>query len=1037
MMGHQPMDRKALAKQKLSELVQEFSQIYHKGSREGQTEQLARTWAERFLKIFGWDSSDPLQVRQEYRIQGRAARRLKSEGATHSRPDYCLISNRQRLLYLDVKKFAADLKVDEGIAYQVRCYGWSESFRVSYAFSFRELAVFDCRVRPHGFDEADIARVLYLDYTQYLDRFDELWDYFAKEAVDTGSLARLLPDDQRPKGSKTLDEDFEEKLSGWRKELAKSIIRYEKVREVALVSAAAQRILDRIIFLRICEAFGFEELGTLLEMGQHPDGFWPLFLEEHEKRYGRVYDGILFPASEEDDPSGVDKHLRSWWLKGKIFREITDTLYYPNPYRFDVIPIELLGGIYEQYLGKRLRIVGSRVEDEYKPEYQRTKGAVYTPPWVVQRIVEKTLSPLLEGKDPQALLQLRVLDPACGSAGFLLGVFDHLEGRILSWFADKPGDKRRPDFVVETEDGLQLTPEVSQHIINHCIYGVDIDAEAVEVARMSLALRYAEKAALLCGEPHLFLQGIGLNIKQGNSLVGPDVVGLGMDAERVIQETMPFDWHSHTTGFGKVMKEGGFDAIVGNPPYIEVKRYKEWMPAQYKYLKESGRYETTNQGKTDISMPFMEQGMKLLRPDGRLGFIIQNRFFKTDYGELVRAWLKRNQAVAEIEDFRDLQIFEGRTTYTAIIILQKNSPSLRYQTYASLALAQAGRPSVDSVLKWDAVNANVWSFDQPDLLEVYQDLARRHKTIGQHARLQISVGLQTLYGRFYQFEPVEVRPRVVVGRNGDGEEISLEKAALRPLCRNRGFYPFRKNNADAWVIFPYDIENGQASEIGWQEFKHRYPKTAFYLEERKRKIMNGVEMEKGASRWHLYRYPKNLASQASPKVLFPMTIEDTVATVDPEGDVYQDNVNVNSISFDGASSAQLNAIAAVFNSTLFNALAKLKAGLNDAGWRKFNRQYAELVPFPVAIIEDPDIVKQLSALADKISALQEKSVNADSEGAKTGFRATIESLWDQLDAIVEEVYGLTGAQKKVLKKYPRRINRFDLLTRQAVVPEDE
>lgn len=899
------------------------------------------------------------------------------------------------------------------------------------------MAIYDCRVRPKDSDDADIARVLYLQHSEYLDNFDTVWEYFSKKAIETGSLSRLLPDDERPKGSKTLDQDFEENLSTWRKELAKSILRYGKIRDAGLISAAAQRILDRIIFLRICEEFGFEELGTLLDMGYNEDGFWPLFMEEHDKRYCKVYDGILFPALGEDDPTGVDTHLRSWWLKGRVFRDIVQTLYSPHPYRFDVIPIELLGGVYERYLGKRLRVIGNDVEDEYKPEYQRTKGAVYTPPWIVKRIVDKTLSPLAAEKDPEELLQLRILDPACGSASFLLGVYDFLENRILAWFTDNNSDKRRSAYIVETEDGLKIAPHVAHEIINRCIYGVDIDPEAVEVARMSLALRYLEQTSMLSGEPHLLLKGIGLNIRQGNSLVGPDIIGNGIDAKKVIQESMPFDWHSKTTGFGHVMESGGFDAVVGNPPYIEVKRYKEWMPSQYKYFKESGVFETTAEGKTDIAMPFMEQGLKLLNRNGRLGFIIQNRFFKTDYGEIVRSWLKRQKAVSEIEDFRDLQVFAGRTTYTAILILEKDSPSVHYRTYATQEDAAANLPNVQCTLKWDSIDNNVWSFDQPDLLEVHRELSKRHGTIGHHSELQISVGLQTLYGKLYQFEPVEVKPRIVIGKNGEGNIVTLEKAALRPLCRNRGFYPFRKDNADAWVIFPYDVSDGEATEILWKDFKERFPKAGAYLEERKRNLLKAVDAEEGANRWHLYRYPKNLASQANPKVLFPMTIEDTVASVDLLGDVYQDNVNVNSVSFAGATAEQLNAIAALFNSTLFNALARLKAGLNDSGWRKFNRQYAELVPFPSAIIRDPAIVTKLSGLADRIGDLQTKSITSETEGAKTGYRATIESLWRQLDEAVETVYGLTKAQKEVLRKYPRRVNRFDLLTRQTVVDENE
>ncbi len=350
------MDARTNAKKKLGELLAEFSAFNKNGVLKNQSEATARTWVEKFLAVFGWNTSDPRQVKQEYCIQGRAARRLKREGTSHRRPDYCLLSNERRVLHIDAKKFEANLKDDPGIAYQVRCYGWSENFKVSYAFDFEELSVYDCRILPKDDDDADIARIQYLHFEEYLAHFDWLWDFFGKEAIDSGSLSRRLPDDERPKGSKTMDQDFEEKLSKWRKELAKSILRYGKEREPACISAAAQRILDRIIFLRICEEFGYEETGTLLEMGQHEDGFWDLFLKEHDRRYCKIYDGILFPASGEDDPTGIDSRLRSWWLKGRIFREITDSLYFPYPYRFDVVPLELLGGIYERYLGKRLRV---------------------------------------------------------------------------------------------------------------------------------------------------------------------------------------------------------------------------------------------------------------------------------------------------------------------------------------------------------------------------------------------------------------------------------------------------------------------------------------------------------------------------------------------------------------------------------------------------------------------------------------------------------------------------------------------------------
>ncbi len=500
---------------------------------------------------------------------------------------------------------------------------------------------------------------------------------------------------------------------------------------------------------------------------------------------------------------------------------------------------------------------------------------------------------------------------------------------------------------------------------------------------------------------------------------------------------MPFAWKDRLFGFGGVLAEGGFDGVVGNPPYIEVKRYKEWMPEMYRYLKEANQYETTDQGKTDIAMPFMEMAMRQLRPAGRLGFIIQNRFFKTEYGASTRRWLLRRRLLENVEDFRDIQVFPGRTTYTAILVLRAGSESFAYRTYADLAGAQVDRPSVNATFQTRKLNDEPWSLDEPDLLEVHEELAERHKTIGQHREFEISVGLQTLYGKIYQIQPTEVTARTVRGVNGLGAEVVLERKALRPLCRNRGFYPFRTDNADAWVIFPYDVEGESATEINWPDFQRRFPKAAAYLEHNRSTLRNNVELEDGRDRWHLYTRPQNLVAQARPKILFPMTIEDSAAAVDLEGDVYQDNVNVNSLSL-RSGGVDLVGIAAVFNSTVFSALARLKAGLNDAGWRKFNKQFAEVVPFPLAALRsETDTTKQLVKVAKAISDHQNQLRKTASEGERLAVRGTLSALWTQLDELVESLYQLTAQQRRVISRYPRKVDRVDLPLRASTAENGE
>jgi hypothetical protein len=436
-----------------------------------------------------------------------------------------------------------------------------------------------------------------------------------------------------------------------------------------------------------------------------------------------------------------------------------------------------------------------------------------------------------------------------------------------------------------------------------------------------------------------------------------------------------------------------------------------------------------------IAMPFMEQSVRLLRKGGRLGFIIQNRFFKTEYGESTRRWLRKRKLLESVDDFRDIQVFPGRTTYTTILALQAGSDSFEYRTFESLASAQADRPALETRVKASQLDDGPWSLDQPDLLEVHGALAKRHGTIGEHRDLEISVGLQTLYGKVYQLQPLEVTARSVRGLNGLGAEVTLERKALRPLCRNRGFYPFRADNADAWVVFPYDVEGETAAEIRWPDFKQRFPKAAAYLEHNRDTLRKAVEMEEGRDRWHLYTRPQNLVQQARPKVLFPMTIEDTSAALDRAGEVYQDNVNVNSLSIrnDGI---DLVAVAAIFNSAVFSALARLKAGLNDAGWRKFNRQFAEPVPFPFEALKSSPLAARLAKLGGIIEAQQEQLRKAKGEGQRQAVRGALSAPWAELDEVVERLYGLTAEQRKVVARYPRRVDRVEWPLR-AEGPEDQ
>src|SRR5262249_49372337 len=157
--------------------------------------------------------------------------------------------------------------------------------------------------------------------------------------------------------------------------------------------------------------------------------------------------------------------------------------------------------------------------------------------------------------------------------------------------------------------------------------------------------------------------------------------------------------------------------------------------------------------------------------------------------------------------------------------------------------------------------------------------------------------------------------------------VEIERAALRSLCRNRGFAPLGRALVDAFVIFPYDGER----EIRWREFAARFPRAAAYLHARQRVIARAVELHEGEDRWHLYTSPQNLVALARPKLLFPMTVRRTVAAVDEHGDVYPDNVNVNAL-LSMQKDVDLYALAGLFCSSIFDQLARLHAGQAQGGF---------------------------------------------------------------------------------------------------------
>ncbi|MBI2928480.1 MAG: Eco57I restriction-modification methylase domain-containing protein [Verrucomicrobia bacterium] len=730
--------------------------------------QLRREFLDPFWKALGWDVDNTAGYAEAYKdVIHEDAIRI---GGVLKAPDYSFRIGGARKFFLEAKKPSVFIKEEIPPAFQLRCYGWNAKLPLSVLSDFEEFAIYDCRFKPHKDDPAATARIFYCTFRDYVERWDWIAERFSREAVLKGGYDRFAESTKAKRGTIEVDAAFLATIEGWRLELARNLaLRNPKLTQREL-NFAVQRIIDRIIFLRICEDRGIEDFGRLQAL-TNDDRIYPRLCQLFEAADARYNSGLFHFRPEPDRQEPPDELTLGLQVDDKLLRDIFKALYYPDSsYAFSLIPADILGQVYEQFLGKVIRLTpGHRAVVEEKPEVKKAGGVYYTPTYIVDYIVRQTVGTLLDriveatGKprspgasgaesgrvgecvsgttasaDPLPLShfptlspaatprtasrildrvsQLRILDPACGSGSFLIGAYQYLLDWHLQFYLANDHArwaKGGQPALIQTTKGWRLTIAERKRILLNNLFGVDIDSQAVEVTKLSLLLKVLEGETQQTIEPlfRLFheraLPDLGGNIKCGNSLIGPDFyeqadLPLLSDEERYrinvfdwqaefpqilrrgtsgselrdAPPAMPLDYtwpavplHGSYAYKKKKVKEpapspaplefaweAGFDAVIGNPPYVRIQGFP---PMQIAYF--SRRYPSAT-GNFDLYIPFVERGLELLRDGGRLAMITPNKFFRTDYGEGLRRTLSANQAVCRIVDFGANQVFRATPT---------------------------------------------------------------------------------------------------------------------------------------------------------------------------------------------------------------------------------------------------------------------------------------------------------------------------------------------------------------------------------------
>jgi hypothetical protein len=768
------------------------------------------------------------------------------------RPDYSFRLDGAVRFFVEAKRPSVNISSPKPI-FQVKSYAWSAPTPLAVLTDFEDLLVFECRQRPI-LDEPNTGLLaeFRLSFRQYVEKWDLLWDTFSRDAVVGGSLQRYAEEAERGRGRLPVDRAFLDDLARWRRGVAQSFARRNPHLDVWQLNDATQLTLDRLVFIRVCEDRRLEPevLRPLLE----EDDPYPAFVRAIAPLRANYNGGLL-------DPDLADNLA----LERDVFRRVVRGLYAPwSPYRFDVLGVEILGSIYERALGSEIRLDQHRgVSVELKPEVRKAGGVYYTPQWVVNEIVRQAIDPLIEGKAPNALRGFRVLDPACGSGSFLLAAYGRLTHHYEDYYSVHPTVDRR--LHTDADGGRRrLTSEGKARVLRNHIFGVDVDPAAVGVTMMSLYLKSleAESAEYLHAQMQLggaILPSLESNLRVGNSLVSTDFYAqrrLGQLDPYEEHRLRPFKWDSDREGFGRILREGGFDVVIGNPPYFNIDATYGARHPVPRYL--SKAYPAVYTDKTDVYYYFLAKAVTLAKQ--RVGFIVSRAFLEAEKAQNIRAYLPKNAALEQLIDFNAYQVFLDAGIATAIVLLDTTRPhegsvvSVRKLETAALrridvvdGLATGGEP-FDSFQREVRLTGAPWRFPNP---------------VEEHLYGLIDADPQPLIEVCFLGKGMETGANNVLAALSDEEvvEFGLPWELLKRRARNSDIHSFYVADSERNALYLEDIAR----------YEDLPEPVRVYLErpENESKLKNRAAYKRGDCDWWRYTWPLNKRYYDRPRLMCP------------------------------------------------------------------------------------------------------------------------------------------------------------------------
>ena len=623
------------------ERVVELLSTYEQRKKSGEIKRLGETETrESFInplfKALGWNMENRLNRNDSVN---------KEENIAGKRSDYSFRINGIPKFFLEAKSLKEEnIQTNSKYVDQAINYAWMKSCSWAILCNFETIAVFNADWKGSNFG-SNLLFVLHP--SDFLS--DKRFEYLSKKAFLNNELDNIASQYGKKQTKNPINKQLLQDMIHFRAILSKDIIRNNQERHLSQddLDESVQRILDRLIFIRNAEDRELEEKRLQPKVRQWASRGRGQLVREISKIYSyfdEKYNSKLFAKHLCDD----------LYLDNEVLIEVIEGLNHSkdNSYRYDfsILESDVLGNIYEQYLGNILKATPKRAKLSESKAHRKEQGIYYTPSHIVDYIVKKTIGEYIKTHTPEEIKNVKIIDPACGSGSFLIRAYKELEAYWENKYKTEHGIQETLKFD-EAEDFYSRKVE----ILKNNIFGVDLDPKAVEIAQLNLLLQISERKHRLP-----LLQN---NIKVGNSLIDDPTV-----SERA------FKWEEK---FPEIMKDGGFNIVIGNPPYVFTRdvefkdNFKNFVQNRYfSGLESEAKNRAKQSGKVNLYAIFLMKSIMTMRNSGLFSFIIPNNILRTTTYDTIRKFILENCRIKEIVDLGS-GVFEGVTASTIILVLQK------------------------------------------------------------------------------------------------------------------------------------------------------------------------------------------------------------------------------------------------------------------------------------------------------------------------------------------------------------------------------